>query len=413
MRQCALLAVAFTLVAPSFAGAQVTLSVLGLESIDTPDDAATSVTLALRQRVSQAKQARQVQGKPIVELKLVFGCLEEAPACMAQIGSSLGTEKLIYGSVRKGKPGHYAVTLKLFDVARQRIEAEELFQLPRTSVREGTLRDLVDKWFTTLTGFKLPGALRITTSVADSRIFIDNRSVGISSGLAPVIVPDLEAGPHNVRVEHKGYRRFVRTVQVSPGEATEVNATLDRDETLEPVVRPEPLAPLRPEPPAEQPGRASRIAFWLTAAGTVAAWGVTGYAVWKMHDLERQKNDQLSVQCPADPGLTAEEYATAHPYCVAGVTNVCEAAKAYSATNVDHMKNKYLVDICNTGIGWAHATWVLFPVAGLLTAAAGYFAWTGYISPSGSPKERPLSSRLRLTPAFSPQGASMAAELRF
>ena len=85
--------------------------VLGLEALaGAPDNVALEITDALRQRVAAAKGFQLLQGKDLVEVKLVFACPDEAPACMSQAGKSMGASKLIFGNVklrrRRGLPGH-------------------------------------------------------------------------------------------------------------------------------------------------------------------------------------------------------------------------------------------------------------------------------------------------------------------
>ena len=58
-----------------------------------------------------------LQGKDLVEVKLVFACPDEAPACMSQAGKSLGATKLVFGNVKQAG-NDYQVTLKMLDVNR-------------------------------------------------------------------------------------------------------------------------------------------------------------------------------------------------------------------------------------------------------------------------------------------------------
>ncbi len=76
--------------------------VLGLEAVDgAPDNLAADITDALRQRVAATRDYQLLQGKDLVEVKLVFACPDEAPACMSQAGKSLGASKLIFGNIKK------------------------------------------------------------------------------------------------------------------------------------------------------------------------------------------------------------------------------------------------------------------------------------------------------------------------
>src|SRR6185503_10366727 len=98
-------------------------AVLGFEAIEgAPDNVATEVTDALRQRVAATKGYQLLQGKDLVEVKLVFACPDEAPSCMSQAGKSLGAAKLIFGNI-KPAGADYQVTLKLLDVNRAVVES--------------------------------------------------------------------------------------------------------------------------------------------------------------------------------------------------------------------------------------------------------------------------------------------------
>ncbi|MBI5480906.1 MAG: PEGA domain-containing protein, partial [Deltaproteobacteria bacterium] len=226
----ALVALLAMLAVPAVARAQVSIAVLGFESIEVPEDVANQVTLALRVRATHAK-LRVVPGKPLVEMKLVFGCLDEAPACMSQIGSSLGAEKLLYGAVRKSRTG-YSVTLKFLDVGKARLENEQTFQLVKGDAREAPLRGHAEKWFVAVTGLKATGTLRITPSVAGAKVSVDDVVIGTSTGLEPVVAGDLRPGKHEVVVVAKKHKRFTASVRVAPGETLEVNAQLEKEEEV-------------------------------------------------------------------------------------------------------------------------------------------------------------------------------------
>src|SRR5215471_18748122 len=100
----------------------VPTAVLGLEALEgVPDSVAAEITDALRQRIAGTKGHQLVQGKDLVEVKLVFSCSDEAPACMAQAGKSMGASKLLYGNVKRSG-SDYVITLKLLDTNRGTIE---------------------------------------------------------------------------------------------------------------------------------------------------------------------------------------------------------------------------------------------------------------------------------------------------
>src|SRR5678816_3942036 len=81
------------------AGDEVGTVVLGIEPLEgAPDNVAAEITDALRQRLAATKGYQLLQGKDLVEVKLVFACPDAAPACMSTAGKSLGADKVIFGN---------------------------------------------------------------------------------------------------------------------------------------------------------------------------------------------------------------------------------------------------------------------------------------------------------------------------
>src|SRR6266436_2086154 len=104
---------------------------LGLEALEgAPDNVASEITDALRERVASSHGYQLVQGKDLVEVKLVFSCPDEGAACMAQAAKSMGATKLIYGNVKR-TGADYQVTLKMLDVNRVAVEAWAAEAVPR------------------------------------------------------------------------------------------------------------------------------------------------------------------------------------------------------------------------------------------------------------------------------------------
>src|SRR5947209_5622762 len=111
------------LVARTATAAEVSVAVLGIEPIDVPESLAQQLTDALRLRATSTAGVHMVQGKDLIEVKMVFGCDGETPQCMAQAGKSLGTDKLIYGTLKKGGTKvNVIVALKLLDVKTATVE---------------------------------------------------------------------------------------------------------------------------------------------------------------------------------------------------------------------------------------------------------------------------------------------------
>ena len=59
------------------------LAILGVESIEVGDALGMQITEALRKHAAETTGVRLVPGKDLIELKMIFGCDGEAPACLA------------------------------------------------------------------------------------------------------------------------------------------------------------------------------------------------------------------------------------------------------------------------------------------------------------------------------------------
>src|SRR6185312_9305210 len=164
------------------AAPDVSVAVLGLEPVDVPEPLAQQLTDALRQRASSTSGVRTVQGKDLIEVKMVFGCDGELPACMAQAGKTLGADKLLYGTVKKGgSKNTVTVALKLLDV--------------KTAVVEKFVNDTVQKrelaaaakWFGQLLEVEAKPTLTVTSDPSGASVTVD----GQGYGRTPVTLRDL------------------------------------------------------------------------------------------------------------------------------------------------------------------------------------------------------------------------------
>src|SRR6516162_10620364 len=159
------------------AEAGIPTAVLGFEPLEgVPDTLAAEVTDALRQRVAATKDYQLLQGKDLVEVKLVFACPDEAPACLSQAGKSLGASKLIFGNV-KLVGDVYQVTVKMLDVNRAVVEAFTADTIPKKRADASGLRALAPGWMAKLTG-KGGGTIQVRSNLAGAAVSLDGTHVG-------------------------------------------------------------------------------------------------------------------------------------------------------------------------------------------------------------------------------------------
>jgi hypothetical protein len=420
----ALVALLVMLAVPAVARAQMSVAVLGFEPIEVPEDVANLVTNALRARATQAK-LRVLPGKPLVEMKLVFGCLDEAPACMAQVGQSLSAEKLLYGAVRKSRTG-YSVTLKFLDVAKARVENEQTFQLVKGDAREAPLRGHVDKWFVAVTGLKATGTLKITPSVAGAKVSVDDVIVGTSTGLEPVVAGDLRPGKHEVVVVAPKHKRFSAAVRVAAGETLDINAQLEKEEEVVGPVGPTgptgPTGIVAPTGTTETAGRGARLAAWTTGSAAVLTLVVGLVASVQVKGLSDKKRTQMDKDCRENPnGPACLRYlqttcgdSQATPECRYNVpeNDACSAAAALD-TVTGLKRNSKVANLCKQGRSWATTQWVLYPLGAALAGTSVYFFWTGYVGKRPVEKEKATALRFRVEPIFGPSLTALSASLEF
>jgi serine/threonine protein kinase len=68
------------------------------------------------------------------------------------------------------------------------------------------------------------GSLSVESRPAGAKVFID----GKLSGTTPLVLPQIGAGEHAVRLEHDGYQRWSSSVRIMSGERNRVTASLEK-----------------------------------------------------------------------------------------------------------------------------------------------------------------------------------------
>lgn len=300
--------------APPARGDAVPVAVLGLDAVDVPTEEAQALTDALRQRLGGAPGVRLVPGKELVEMKLIFGCMDERPACLAQAGKSLGAERVIFGSVRKpAASAGRTVVLKQLLVPAARIEKFISDTVPaRALVRGPELEGLADRWTGVLVTGALTGGLQIGTDPPGASVVLDGKSVGKT----PLELRDVQVGTHVVSIALPGYDQVVRSFAVQGGLVHDIQAQLRRRSPaqLQPALPPALAGRQAPARPPD-PGRPYRIASYFLIGAAAIAGGVSIYT-WRTYtgaqeaagaaatDL-RGALDMSGMNLPASPEVNA------------------------------------------------------------------------------------------------------------
>jgi len=392
--------------------AEVSVAVLGLEPVEVPEALAQQLTDALRQRASSTSGVRMVQGKDLIEVKMVFGCDGELPACMAQAGKTLGAEKLLYGTIKKGAAKNtITVALKLLDVKTAVVEKFVNDTVQKRELAGSNVNAAAARWFGQLVEIESKPTLTVTSDPSGASVTVD----GQPYGRTPVTLRDLSPGPHAVTVSMPGRQTFTRNVELRAGGSHDVVATLEPEQA--PVVaRKEPLKPPPPEPPplvsptpspqplrAEHPGRTAKIVAGVLVGAAVVTAAVAIYTWRTYSDLESSAHADLESIKP-NPVPAQDSSFFMNPSC-----NVpADLAGTPGAT-------KFHND-CTSGNNFANATTGLWVATGAL-AAAGVVSFVIGDRQAAKAKERNsatlIRQSLRVAPVFSTRGGGLTAAFEF
>jgi hypothetical protein len=390
-----------TLAAPRVAAAEaIPTAVLGFEPLEgVPEPLAAEVTDALRQRVAATKEYQLLQGKDLVEVKLVFACPDEAPACLSQAGKSLGASKLIFGNVKK-TGADYQVTVKLLDVSRAVVESFTTDTVSGGKANATALRQLAPVWLAKLSG-KGSGTISVRANFAGAAVSLDGTKVGVT-GTAPVVISEVSPGKHEVAVEKSGYTTTKQEFTLAAGQSLPL--TLDLSPVSVEVPRPEHggaaahQAAGGGENPGESQGGAgsragARVGFWVAVAGTIASGALALKFGLDVKDINQQLDQYRRFTCTSSAtGLCDNQGQPAAPLTADQKTTV--------ATKTD------------TGNRDQTLQWVFVGVGGAFAVAGGYLLYKGYLASEGSGQSA-SNHGLRIFPTATASSRGIVAEFDF
>lgn len=367
-------------------------AVLGLEPLEgVPDAVAADATDALRQRVAGDHDYKLLQGKDLVEVKLVFACPDEAPACLAQAGKSLGASKLIFGNIKKSG-GDYQITLKLLDVSRAVVETFQTDSIPRRRADATALRQQAATWLAKLSGHN-NGAISVRANFSGAAVSLDGTRVGVTGG-SPVVISDVSPGRHEVAVEKSGYRTTKQEFTLAAGQTLPL--TLDLSSMSVEVPRPEGDAHTGApgnEPPEEAGGHTlAKAGFWVAVVGTLASAGAAAKFGLDVRDINQQLDQYRRFNCNSSP------------------TGLCDGS-GKSAQPLTAAQRSTVADKTDQGNRDQTLQWVFVGVGGAFAVAGGYLLYKGYLSSDSS--QSASNHGLRLFPTATASAAGVVAEFDF
>jgi hypothetical protein len=372
------------------ARAETSVAVLGIEPVEVPDAQAVQLTDALRQRAAATPGMRLVPGKDLVEMKMIFGCDGETPACMAQAGKSLGADKLVYGTLKKGpSAGALAVSLKQLDVRSGAVE-----HAVNESAAPAELTSSAPRWFAALVGVELKPTLTVTSEPPGADVAID----GKPAGKTPLTLTTLSPGKHQVDVTALGRVPFTRTLELRPGGAHELVATM---ESAPPPVQ---ITTSTEAKPASHPGRTAKAVGIAAVAAAVVAGGVAIYTWRTYRDLEDTAHADLLNARPSNPTPEQARFFNS-PSC-----------SLPAAVGSSPQLDKYKTD-CSRGESFANATTALWVVAGVLATGGVVSLIVGDRQAKNAAREKStgntLRQTLRIAPVFNTRSGGLQAAFEF
>ena len=385
---------------------EVTISVLGLEpAAGAPETVATAITEAVRQRVTSTSGYRLVQGRDLVEVKLVFSCPDEAPPCMTQAAQSIGAAKIIFGSLQPVGTDAYLVTLKLLDAERGVVEGWSSEQIAKAQSAPVALRAPVQKWFAALTGQATPGNIKVAGGVVGASVWLDGTQVGLL-GADGLTLAGVGAGGHEIVVSKTGYEKFERKVTVAAGSTEKITVE------LKPITRPgdseEPAAPAPADQagarisktempqPAEPPNQGARIAAWALLGFGMVGVGLGGYSSYEVSVVNSNLDKYRRYSC-----------ATGGP-------PTCSADHKTPLPDVsDPTSQSYISRQKRSGDSYATAQYIAYGAGGALVAISAVFFYRGYFAKPSATASNKRRNDLIVLPSFGPGNAGALAYLTF
>src|SRR5439155_12235571 len=275
---------------------------------------------------------------------------------MAQGGKTLGAEKLLYGTVKKG-PSKTTVTiaLKLLDVKTAVVEKLVNDTVPKREVAGSNVNGSAAKWFGQLLEIESKPTLTVPSEPSGASVTVD----GQAYGRTPLTLRELSPGAHTVVLSMPGRTPVTRTVELRAGGSHECTGTLEAEAPVvtqkpperkppepQPLITPQP----RPEPlraANEHPGRTAKIVAGVLVGGALVTAAVAIYT-WRKYsdDLENKAHADLEAIKPS--AATPEEQAFfANPSC----GNVPGSIQASNPTGAARYKND-----CVSGNTYANTT---------------------------------------------------------
>lgn len=389
------------------------IAVLGLEVIDNGNVdkettlAAQRLTNELRARASRPAAKYSLapnSAKDLLELKLLSDCSDEGRTCMADIGTDLGADRLLYGKLERRKKG-YQVSLKLLNTNTRQMERTTSELIPTDDLHTAKINKWARSLFNRLIGVPELGTLTIDANIARATIYVDGEvATTLRDGSAKVL--GLSEGTHTLSIEADGYQRYEAEVAISAGATEELSVSLRREQV-----------------PTEEPpgGEGDDGGIWkvgfvggvLVTGGMAAGWTYYGLQAWG--DLDQAKVDAWSAL--KDGNL--EAYSTISEGASGGVVqDSCGKAARYEGESDATLRA--FIQACEDGEEAASRATLFIAGTAVAALATAYMGYQGWVVHGDSNKEKRRAARKKkkghrviVTPQLSGDSIGAGLSLEF
>jgi hypothetical protein len=215
---------------PARAQADSTVVVLGITSVEGDDELARNLTGAVRNAAGRVDDWQVSDSEvTLAQMSLAHGCSDEPDTgCLAQIASTLGTQLIVYGILRRASTGRgVTIALSLYDTQTGHIERSVSETIPSSRTDIDDLRDPARRLVAGLSGPQT-GALHVTSNVPDATVRIDGEQAGTTDSEGAFESATVPVGEHTVEVSREGYQPWTGTVTIATGHEMTLDAQLEQ-----------------------------------------------------------------------------------------------------------------------------------------------------------------------------------------
>lgn len=382
--------------------ADSTITVLGIEAAaGAPEAVATAITDALRQRAASSQGFQLVQGRDLVEIKLIYNCTDEAPSCMTQAAQAIGAAKLVFGNVQPVGDEAFLITLKLLDSGKGVVESWVSEQIAKDQTNRTVLRSPAQKWFATLTGQSLPGTVKISGGVVGGLVTLDSLQSG-ALGADGLTMAGIAPGSHKLVITKPGYTPFEREFDLASGGYVPIVAR------MQPILTPPSLMDNPPKSLASLGDndsqtmlpnhvRNARVAAWAIFGVGLAGVGIGILSSYRIHEINNTLDPYRRYLCTTGTakGLLA-----------------CDDKGVFKDEITDPDIIKWRQDQYDLGNTYQKVQWIGYGLGGAALVTSVILFYRGYASNPPS-TGRTVGNSFVLIPSLGPHSAGASALLRY